>query len=259
MPWLAAIGANLFLLVAAWGYGQLLGRLFPQSFSLLDRAAFTLLGGLGLTGTLLFIVGQVWFSKTAIFLILLPGIMLGLKALPSLVREVSGKQILDSKCAIPVAIVVTVFAITAVGGLAEPVGDIRMDAIAYHFLGPEVWIRHGAIQPVIDEAYTAFPAIVEVQYAAVLAFGGARALSFFAVISLVSVLLMSASLARRCGLDPRLAWWAIALISSMPALYRGVYGGFVDAIYSAMVLAIARKICCPAFFVDLLSGRNIQA
>ena len=53
-----AIFANVVLFASALGFGGLLRRLFPQSFSPIDRLAFTLLGGLGLLGTVLFCVGS---------------------------------------------------------------------------------------------------------------------------------------------------------------------------------------------------------
>lgn len=240
MASLSAIGANLFLLVAAWGYGCSLERWLPQSFSFLDRLAFSLLGGLGLTGTLLFVVGQLWFSKAAILLTLLPGVILGLKALPSVIKGISAKPILDRKSALPAAIVLIVLSTAAIGGLAEPVGDIRMDAIAYHFLGPKVWVQEKLIRPVPDESLTAFPAIVETQYAALMAVGGQRAPTFFATIAFGSLILLLFSLASRSGLNPSYVLWVGAIVLTMPVVYRGGYGGFVDVTYSSFVLAAAR-------------------
>jgi hypothetical protein len=75
---LPPIVANIVLFAVAFGYGSLLRRLFPQSFSVLDRFAFALMGGLGLIGTALFGIGQFWFSRTAILLVLIPGVALSL-------------------------------------------------------------------------------------------------------------------------------------------------------------------------------------
>ena len=114
------------------------------------------------------------------------------------------------------------------------------DSIAYHFLGPKVWLRDHLIHPVPDEIQTAFPAVIETQYAALIFLGGQRAPRFFAVISLISILLVAASLALRMGLDRSGAWWTAALIVTMPAVYSGAYGGFVDVLFAAFVLAAAR-------------------
>ena len=236
----SAIAANALLFAAALGFGSALRRLFPQSFSLVDGLAFTVLGGLGLLGTLLFDVGQAWFSRTAIALVMLAGLFL---SVVWLLKNASAVRSNLSKICVPLlpaAIVASVLLITAVGGLAEPTGDIKMDAIAYHFLGPKVWLRNGVIRPVIDEALTAFPAIVETQYAAVMAFGGPRAPEFYAVIALLAILLLGVALALRSGLDPAGAWWVAALILTMPVVYRGAFGGFVDVVYSGFVLAAAR-------------------
>jgi hypothetical protein len=240
MRLLPAIAANALLLTTALGFGSALRRLFPPSFSIVDRLAFTLLRGLGLLGALLFDLGQAWFSRTAIVLVMLAGLFLGVVWL--LKNTEALRSNLPKICVplLPAAIVASVLLITAVGGLAEPTGDIKMDAIAYHFLGPKVWLRNGMIRPVIDEALTAFPATVETQYAAVMALGSQRAPGFYAVLALLSILLLTMTLALRSGLDPAGAWWVAALIFTMPVVYRGAFGGFVDVVYSGFVLAAAR-------------------
>ena len=242
MRLLVPIVANLALLLSALGYGALLLRSLRLGVasSGIDSLALTLLGGLGLLGTLLFDIGQVLFSKTLVCVILAAGIVAAVASSRVLVKDLS--EIIPKRrtALIPATIVVAVLTITAVGGLAEPVGDVRMDAIAYHFLGPKVWLRNGVIRPVPDEAFTAFPAIVETQYAALFAIGGERAPNFYAVISLLGIVLITGSLAVRSGLSPPDASWVLALIVCMPALYRGVYGGFVDALYSSFLLAAIR-------------------
>jgi len=228
------------LSIAAIGWGNCLRGLFPEGFSKVDRIALTLLGGLGLLGTLLFLIGQVWFSKAAIVLVLVAGVLLGVRPISRAARS-----LLEIRWRIPVSalaaiLVFGVLLITFVGGLAQPTGDIKMDAIAYHLLGPRVWVHEGLIRPVADECLTSFPAIVETQFAALMAIGGQRAPYLFSFLALLSMLLIAASLALRCGLDSRGAWWVAALIATMPVLYRGAYGGFVDVIYSGLVLAAAR-------------------
>ena len=147
----------------------------------------------------------------------------------------------ESLCrALPVMVILPVLIMTAIAGLAEPTGDMNNDSIAYHYLGPKVWLRDGVIRPVPDELPTSFPVIVETQYAALMSLGRQRAPGLFAVTSFISLLLITGSLALRLGLGTSGAWWTAALILTMPALYRGAYGGFIDVLYAGFTLAAAR-------------------
>ncbi|HWY43952.1 MAG TPA: hypothetical protein VNX66_10670 [Candidatus Sulfotelmatobacter sp.] len=240
MKFLPAALANLAALCSALGFGSLIRNKVPDSFSGIDRLALILLAGIGSLGTLLFCVGQVWFSRTSILLILLLGISFGLKSLISVASQIRMKPPELAQSVLPAVIIGAVLLVTIVGGFAEPTGDIRMDAIAYHLLGPKVWLQAGLIRPVTDECMTAFPAAVETQFAAVMALGGQRAPQLFSVIALCSLLFMSASLALRMGLSSSGAWWVSALVASMPVVYRGAYGGFIDVIYSGLALAAIR-------------------
>ena len=240
MRLLPAILANVVLFAAALGFGSLLRPLFPKTFSQVDRFTFMLLGGLGLMGTLLFCLGQLWFSRAAVVSILLFGLIL--IANPALQRFRGFRGILSglSGPPLPVSIVAIVLLVTGISGLALPTGDMSHDAIAYHFLGPKVWLREHRIRPVPDEILTSFPALVETQFAAVMSLGGPRAPRFFATTSLIGILLVTAGWTMRMGLDRSAAWWTAALIASMPAVFAGVHGGFVDALSAAFVLAAAR-------------------
>jgi hypothetical protein len=232
--------ANCVILIAALSLGSLLRRLIPQSFLRIDRMAIIFLGGSGILGTLLFCVGQIWFSRSAILLTLCFSILLGSK---SLLQEIGAYKASSEKPALPampLLLVLCVLVVTAIGGLSEPIGDMNNDSIAYHYFGPATWLRQGIIRAVPDEVLTYFPAVAETQYAALMSIGGDRAPGFFAVIGLASLLLIAASLAIRMGLDASGAWWTAALIAAMPAVYRGAYGGFLDALFAAFVLAAAR-------------------
>lgn len=165
MRFLPAILSNLLLMGAAFGMGSLLQPLFPRNFSRLDRVAVTTLSGLGLLGTVLFLVGMNRFSLATVLVILIPFVLLGVIRLALESKEFLPTLRRARPPSVPLAIICALLAVTAIGGRAEPVGDIKLDAIAYHFLGPRVWLRQGVIRPVLDEANTAFPAIVEVQYA----------------------------------------------------------------------------------------------
>ena len=178
---LPAILANIVLAAAALGFGSLLLRLFPKTFSELDRLSMVFLGGLGLLGTVLFCVGLIWFSRGAILVVLFSGILLSWKSLALASRVFRSAFEKSSLTILPAAIVAGVFLVTAVGGLALPTGDMNNDAIAYHYLGPKVWLRESVIRPVPDEVLTYFPVVVETQYAALMSLGGERAPGFFAV------------------------------------------------------------------------------
>src|SRR5580704_11845219 len=89
----AAVTANLILLLAALGFGSILVRLFPQNFSPLDRFAIQLLGGLGLLGTFLFCIGQVRFSRFALILVLLLGVILALASSAGVVRDLRAASV----------------------------------------------------------------------------------------------------------------------------------------------------------------------
>ncbi len=232
--------ANLLLLLAAFGVGSLLRPLFSQTFQKADRLAAIALGGLGLLGTLLFLVGMLHFSLAVVLAVLLPAALLGLVFLRKEMGHTATHRLFENIPLLPVAVIALILIVTFVGGLAEPVGDIKMDAIAYHFLGPRVWLRDAAIHPVPDECLTSFPAVVETLFAALMAIGGTRAPELFALLSIGLLLLVSYGLAVRLGLDATGAWWAIALIATMPVVYRGAYGGFVDAIFSGLLLLSLR-------------------
>jgi Dolichyl-phosphate-mannose-protein mannosyltransferase len=240
MRLLAPILANLILIVAAFGLGSLLRALFPKQFSSVDRLATILLAGLGLLGALLFLIGLIHLSLSVMLIVLLPCAMLGVFALRKEWPDLRQNLRLSEIPKLPALVIALILLITFIGGLAEPVGDIKMDAIAYHFLGPHIWLRDASIHVIPDESLSAFPATVETLYAALMAVGGTRGPELFAFLSIGLLLLVSYGFAVRLGLDSAGAWWAIALIATMPVVYRGAYGGFVDAIFSGFLLLALR-------------------
>jgi hypothetical protein len=242
MSVLPAILANVVLAVAALGYGSLLRRLLPRTSSRIDRLGLTLLGGLGLLGTLLFDVGQEWFSRTAILLVIVPGEILGAIFVVDEARKTHKHATRSAIPILPAIVVAGVLLLTAVAGVTRPVGGMGNDAISYHFLESKIWLRDGLIRPVLDESHTAFPAIIESQYAALVAFGGERAPNFFALTGIFSMVLIASGLSNRLGLDSRETWWSAALILTMPTIYNAGVGGFIDVVYGAFVVAAARII-----------------
>src|SRR6266446_3833042 len=228
---LKAIGGNVLVAVSAFGFGTWLSRFLPDSFSRFTRLVCTTIGGFGLLGLLLFIVGQVSFHRTTIGIVLATGVTSAVASKPWLWEF--GIRIHK----IPAAIVAAVLLLTAFGGLAEPVGDWGIDGVAYHYVGPKVWLREGIIRPIPDNAPTSYPSLVEVVFGALRAFGGERAPVFSAVWTLAFFLAVTVALGLRCGLSTRGAWWVAALTATMGALYQGTHSGFVDAVYAAFILA----------------------
>ena len=235
--------ANLLLLLAAFGFGSLIRSLIPRSFSKLDRLTIIPFAGFGLQGILLFLLGIVRFSPLVVLAVLLPAAALGGRCLLQEMRGTTFSSGLAGAPIIPASVIALVLLVTILGGFADPIGDIKenkSDAIAYHYLGPKIWLREGAIRPVLDECLTSFPATVEVQFAALRMVGGQSAPELFSVTELALILLLAAAVALRSGLGWMEAWWVAALISTMPAVYRGLYGGMIDVIYAAFVILAAR-------------------
>jgi hypothetical protein len=243
MRFLLPIVANLLLLFGAFGIGGLVRPLIPQSFSKINRLVVIPLAGFGLQGLLLFLVGIVRFSPAVILAVLLPAAVLGGRCLSQEMRGIAFNSVLSGLPIIPASVIALVLVVTILGGFAEPIGDIKenkSDAIAYHYLGPKIWVREGVIRPVLEETHTAFPATVEVQFAALMMLGGQCAPELFSVTAFALILLLAAALALRSGLGSVDAWWVATLISAMPAVYRGLYGGMIDVIYAGFILLAAR-------------------
>jgi hypothetical protein len=249
-----AIAAVLLLALAAAGAGRWIAPLYRREACSLERTVLGLLGGLGVFGTALFVAGQFFFPRWLIAAALMVAALCGIAPLAQYLR--SGFQFLQSY-PIPklaAAVIVVVLVVTAVAGLAEITGGWDNDAIAYHLLGPKVWLRDGVIRPVPDNCHTAFPQTAEVLFAVLLSVAGERAPGFSAVFTLGLFLLSVALLARRLGLGRAGAWWSMALVASMPAIYAGGHSGFIDVIYSSFVLAAAVIVLqarVPADFATL--------
>lgn len=240
MPLLRPSFANVLLVISALGFGHLLSFLISDRFSRIDRIAVTLLGGLGLLGTTLFLIGQLRFSKAVVVTTIIVGVgLFGLAIRAGFNRDIQRFR-LNRRSLLPACIVGTVLAVTTIAGLAAPTGGENNDAIMYHYVGPKVWLRDRVIRPVPDNELTAFPAIVETNYAVLMLFGGQKAPELFSVVSLLCLLLATAALAARVGLGDDFAWWTVAIVSTMPATYRGAYGGFIDCIYASFLLIALR-------------------
>jgi len=225
-----AIGANLFVAMAALGFGTWFAPLFPHSLSRLARIACTAIGGFGLLGLTLFVVGQISFHRWTVWLVLLVG------AVSAIFERKQFRGLLVTISKVPAIVVGCVLLLTAIAGLAPPIGDWNTDGISYHYVGPKVWLRDGIIRPIPDNAPASYPSLVEVVFAALRATGGEQAPILSASWTLGLLLAIAAAVGLRAGLDERSCWWVAALLATMGALYEGSHSGFIDAVYAAFLL-----------------------
>src|SRR6266478_1342364 len=208
------------LILASSGVGYWLIRNFAGSFSQFNRFVFGLLGGFGLLSLILFIVGQFSFTRKTISIVLGSVILVSAKPLLGLKKHTSFLvTALGEAPKIPLFLVATIVSLTALIGLGEVTGDWNNDTVAYHLLGPKVWLRNGVIRPVPDNSHTAFPQTAETMYGVLLGIGGERAPRFLSFVTFGMLLLATASLALACGLSVRESWWLAALTATMPAVY----------------------------------------
>jgi len=230
--------------VAAVGAGGWIGRILPGGLRRFERGAFVVLGGFGALSTVLFLLGQVSFTPAIIWFVLGVSGAIGVVYLFRIGNGSSFRLPLmfagTRRAAVPAALCILVLGFTAVCGLAEITGDWRNDAVAYHLLGPKVWLRDGVIRPVLDDYHTAFPHIAETMFAALWNVGGSRASNFSGFVMLGLLLAVAASIGIRLGLKDVGAWWVAALVATMPAVYEGVATCFIDVTYAAFVLAAVR-------------------
>src|SRR6266481_3147055 len=236
----ASFGVFL-LILASLGIGSWIARNLACAFSQLDKIAFGLLGGFGLLSLVLFLVGQFSFTRRTIMIVLGLVIVASAKPLLSLKKHTAILvQTLRKAPKIPLFLILLIISLTAVVGLGEVTGDWNSDMVAYHLLGPKVWLRNGVIRPVADNCHTAFPQTAETMYAALFAIGGPSAPCLADFFTFGLLLAVSASLAMRCGLDATGGWWVAAIVATMPAVFRGAHFAFVDGLYAAFFLVVAR-------------------
>jgi dolichyl-phosphate-mannose-protein mannosyltransferase len=238
---LRALFGVVMLALAGFGCGAWIANYLPATCNRIERLGISLLGGLGIFSLALFLIGQISFSRTIIGVAVGAAVFLSVRPLWRVWRKLSlAPQSIPREAFIPCLIVLIVLVLTSVAGTAEITGGWDQDAVAYHLLGPTAWLREGVIRPVLDNSHTAFPQIPETLFAVLLAVGGDRAPDFSSWLTLGLLLLISAGLAMRMGLNPSQGWWVAAIAATMPAVYAGSHNCFVDGLYAAFVLAAAR-------------------
>jgi hypothetical protein len=232
-----AIASVVLMTVAAAGAGRWIERLLPRNAAPVHRVALVLAGGLGTLGTLLFVIGQVIFTRVVIGGVLTVAGLLGIAPVKRFAQELVCFWRRSSAPRLAIAAVVFVLLVTAIAGLAEFTGDWNSDTISYHMLGPKVWLRDALIRPVPDNCLTSFPQTAEVLFGALLSIGGSRAPGFSAVLTMAVFLLTVAALSLRAGLGRNGAWWCMAIVAAMPAVYSGGHSAFVDVVYASFLMA----------------------
>jgi hypothetical protein len=233
--------ANFLVAAACLGAGYPLLHLLPPSLARAEKLVYSWLGGFGVLGLVLFLVGQFSFRRSTVFVIVFAFAAL------AVYRLISNRTILVSfswpvpgGATLPLLVLAFVLFVTFLAGFAPPAGDWDNDAIAYHLLGPKVWLRDALIRPVPDNCHTAFPATAEVIFAALMSFGGDSAPNLSAFWTFGLFLCVVYFLARRFALSPVHSLWVVALVASMPAVYAGAHSAFIDVIYASFLLASAR-------------------
>jgi hypothetical protein len=243
MLWLAlhAIFGTLLMSAAGFGCGAWIPSRLPQNFTRAERFGLSLLAGLGIFSMTLFVIGQFLFTRPIIFSAAILAALLAIRPVWTFCHKSElSKLPPDRRNFLPILVVTAILLLTAIAGTAEITGDWNNDAVAYHLLGPRVWLRDGIIRPVPDNSLTAFPAIPETLFAVLYVVGGDRAPDFSSFLTLGLLLLVSAGLGTRLGLSPQQSWWVAAIVVTMPAVYAGSHGCFVDGLYAAFILAAAR-------------------
>jgi hypothetical protein len=228
------------LAIAALGAGNWIPGRLSGAFSRFDKIVLGWLGGAGLLSLALFLVGQWRFSRVTAGFVLIAAFLLGLKPLLALTRGFAAAKRQRNVRTVPTLIALGALVLIGFGSLSEITGDWTIDAVVYHLLGPKVWIREGMIRPVPDNCHTAMPQTGETLFATAMMFGGNRAPGAWNFVVFCMLLLVSALLGRRAGLDSLETWWAVALLVTMPAVVTGSTHAFVDGMYAAFILAAAR-------------------
>src|SRR5258706_9729964 len=127
---LGAIFAVTILVVAAFGAGFWIPDLLPPSFSAIERLAFTLLGGLGILSLVLFLIGQLAFTRATILGTVAVFVFFSIRPIRRLllVQPAVWKMQVGRVGAIPAAVIVLVLLTTAVAGLPEIAGHTGNEA-----------------------------------------------------------------------------------------------------------------------------------
>jgi hypothetical protein len=230
----------LAVILASLGIGRLLTSFMPESLTPPERWGLRFLVGAGALGTMLFLIGLITFTPAVIGCVVVLSAALNLWrgkfVEPFSVWRKGG----DWRGAVVVSLAVLTLAFLALASLAPLVGEPGNDTIRYHLLGPAQWLREGQIHPVLDESHTAFPAVVETLFAAVMALSRSDNPCLLSVAFAVALLAQVYGLTKRLGGDEFAACLSVGLFVMMPVVMVRVGTGYVDVAFTAFVLAMVR-------------------
>jgi hypothetical protein len=135
-----------------------------------------------------------------------------------------------------------------------PAGDFGDDAIAYHLLGPKLWIERAHLGVIADHSLTSFPALIEVMLAVVMMLSNDVAPQlltwFFCCVLLFQMMDMAYDLTK----DKKVVLLMGLVALSTTTLWRGVGKAFIDIPFATFVLATVRH-----YFHDKQRHRLAQA
>ncbi|MGC9335829.1 MAG: hypothetical protein ACP5JJ_16920, partial [Anaerolineae bacterium] len=175
--------------------------------------------GLGLVGLLRPLAG--WGLVLILGLALWPGLRLSLNDLKA-VQLPWPETGFQRWVAIYAVISLSLTLLTA---LAPPTG---WDTLVYHLTGPRLFLEAGEIVHPIDLPYLGFPQLAEMQFMLGLLLVGERVAPLLHFGYGLMALTITISLARRAfGKD--VAWYAAALLLSVPTLFSLMTRAYVDA------------------------------
>jgi hypothetical protein len=225
---LAAIAVCAFVVVAAYGLGQWVIR--TQSAGA-ELWALRTLAGLGLLGVGLFLVGCVRWNLAVVLVVLTPLAAAGLLGLVKRgTRKVSHYY----------AVAILLVAVCAIAALSRPVGGIGNDTISYHLLGPSKWPGLDRITVITDHSHTAFPATVEVLFAAGMMLSNDRFPGLLDIVFTVLLLVQIRGLSALLFPGERIGALAVTFAATMPVIMLFSNNGFVDVAYCCFTLAAMR-------------------
>src|SRR5277367_2505799 len=115
---LHAVFGLLLLSVAALGAGYIFYKWLPPAIRPWERWAFSLTGGWGLLSLVLYLIGQIQFSRQTIFLVVSVFALGGAAMLRKSIRsgELRGVRLSSIK-SLPAALVLLILLVTAISGL----------------------------------------------------------------------------------------------------------------------------------------------
>ena len=239
-----AAEAFLVLLLCVGGMlvtGAALARQADGGLSVVERLANAILLGAGTIGLAVFLVGLVRLDRLTVTLILAAAYTpLASRRVRSWLQGVL--RSIANGFSPPMIGVIAVLGMVLVIAIPRPTGDVLNDAIAYHLLGPAVWLRTGRIVPVLDSSPTAFPVLIESLFSAGMALSNDRFPDLLGVVFAAVFLGQIYGFARILGAPKGKATLMSFLAASAPAIMSTAPLALVDIPFAAFSLVAVRLL-----------------